>query len=146
MKIIKQQPYILDASVVVKWFALANEEHTKKVLALFNLVIERQITFLAPELLVYELSNALCRGKHFNSHQLNEAIKAFYALSVELFRANMILLHKAHEIAVDYNITVYDAIYVALAELKECSFITANTRCFKHIQKDFIIVLDEVSI
>ncbi|MFH1713246.1 MAG: type II toxin-antitoxin system VapC family toxin [Candidatus Jacksonbacteria bacterium] len=145
MKIIKQQPYILDASVAVKWFAGAGEEHLDKALALFNLVVARKITFLAPELLVYELSNALWKGKNFNNRQLNEAMKAFYALSVELFSANMILLQKAHQIAVDYNITVYDATYAALAELKECSLITANPKCFKRVKKNFIIVLDEVS-
>ena len=146
MKIIKQQSYILDASVVVKWFARKNEEHLDKALALFNLVVDRKITLLAPELLVYELSNAFWKGKNFNSHQLNEAMKAFYALSVELFSANMILLQKTHQIAVDYNITVYDAVYVALAELKKCSLITANPKCFKRVKKKFIIMLEEVDI
>ena len=146
VKIIKQQSYVLDASVVVKWFALANEEHIEKACALFNLIVERKIVFLAPELLVYELSNALWKGKKFNNHQLNEAMKAFYALNVELFSANMILLQKAHQIAADYDITIYDAVYVSLAELKECSLITANSKCFKRIQKDFVVALDEINI
>lgn len=67
-------------------------------------------------------------------------------MQIEIFPANLNLLSEAVRIVFDYNLTIYDAIYVSLAQLKNCPFITANPRCFKKIKEDYVINLSDIEI
>ncbi len=48
---------VLDSSVIIKWFS--EEEETKKALELREKYINGEIVIAVPDLLVYEIANAL---------------------------------------------------------------------------------------
>lgn len=144
VKITKRQPLILDASVVVKWFSPDNEPDYDKASYILQLIKNGKIGLIVPDLLLYELSNALLKSKNFDVESLNSAVKTILALEVEIFNAQLPLLEKAHEIAVTYTVTIYDALYAALAVMKQNLLITANPRCFNKIKEEYIVNLADV--
>ncbi len=144
VKITKKQPLILDASVVVKWFSVDNEQDYDKALFILELIKNGEIWLIIPDLLLYELSNALLKGKNFDIESLNVAVKTILALEVEIFNAQLPLLEKANEIAATYSLTVYDALYAALAVIKQCQLITANPKCFNKLRGEYVVNLADV--
>ena len=51
--------YVIDASVVIKWFSESNEDDLIKAELLRNDYLDRKIYLIAPDILISEISNAL---------------------------------------------------------------------------------------
>ncbi len=94
--------YVIDASVVIKWFS--EEEYTDKAIEIRNEFFKGTCELAAPDLILYEVSNALRFNPNFNE----EAFK--------------------------YKTTIYDAFYAALANEIGFEFVTADIKLFKKIK------------
>jgi predicted nucleic acid-binding protein len=133
---------VVDASVVLKWY-LVDEEYGKKALEILTQFVSGTVEILAPFLLEYELINGLSiaqkRGR-LKQEELIKAIEGFFKLGIE---TKMLLPYytKALEVTEKFNITVYDASYLALAEAEGIPFITGDTRLYNKVQKDLKWVL-----
>lgn len=117
---------IADASVVYKWYVTENE--TREALDLledFNSGIEK---LAVPDLILYELANALRPNRKFNAKDVESALENFTSLGIEIITPNEALLKEAVRLAINHNITVYDAVYAALAKTLGCELITADKK------------------
>lgn len=115
---------VVDASVVLKWFIEENDSDKARLLQ--DEYLSGQRVLVVPDLLVYEITNALRFNKTFNHKEINEVIDAFYGLGLEIHQIDHDLIKSAAAIAYESKLTVYDSIYIALAlDLKE-EFITAD--------------------
>jgi predicted nucleic acid-binding protein len=63
---------VLDASVVIKWFS--EEEYTEKALELRERIRYGEEQVIAPDLLLYELANALKHIPHFEVQDVCDAL------------------------------------------------------------------------
>ena len=119
----EKQKKIIDASVIVKWFA--DEEDSKKALTLRQDHIKERAKIIVPELIFAEVLNALhYKGK--SEERLKEANQALWDLQLQIEKTNIFLLNKAIELSIKHEITLYDAIYLALANVYGCPLITAD--------------------
>lgn len=132
--------------MIVKWFSRDNEPDYDKAMELVAAFTDRSLNLLIPDLLLYELSNALLKGKGFDYKKIESALQYIYSLQIEIFSANINLLNEAVRIAFDYKLTIYDAIYASLAQLKKCPFVTANPRCFNKIKENYVVNLSDLEI
>jgi predicted nucleic acid-binding protein len=119
---------VFDASVAIP--LLLVEVFSPQARALLHEAELSGDTVVAPKLLEYEISNALCKAVRRGLINANDAM-----LRLELFDALPITLlagsvhHRALEIALRYNLpAAYDAHYLALAERLGCDFWTADER------------------
>ncbi|PIU20169.1 MAG: VapC toxin family PIN domain ribonuclease [Elusimicrobia bacterium CG08_land_8_20_14_0_20_59_10] len=122
---------IIDASVICKWYI--PEDGTPEALALledFTCKVER---FAAPDLALYELASALRHNKNISFAKVASALENFVSLGIEIVAPNVALIKKAAQLAFTYNITIYDAVYAALAESLGCDFITADKKLHKKL-------------
>lgn len=103
-----------DASVVVKWFI--EEEYSDKALELRDMHVNGEVHVAAPELLPFEVLNALRYSRLFSLEELKIAAASLSSYGIELHSLKGKLADRAVEIAVEKGITVYDAAYVALAQ------------------------------
>ena len=108
----------VDASLVVKW--LVDEPDSPEALALLEGWIVQGTGLIAPHLLDYEVGSVL---RKLSARDLlpvdsaRERLHLYEALGIELL-APPFLLRRAWELSVSYRLyTIYDAAYVALAEL-----------------------------
>jgi predicted nucleic acid-binding protein len=118
---------VVDASVALKWFL--PEPLGDAALSL----LDEEVTLLAPGLLAIEVANAL--WKRHRRHQL-EASEARRILA-DLARAPL-EIHRterwtavALDLALQYGVTAYDGLYLALAAGHRCRLVTADRRLYE---------------
>ncbi len=116
---------IIDASVIIKWFV--NEPYSEKALELRDDHINGRILIVVPELAFLEVLNAL-RYKEHDARALEQVNTDLWEIQLHVEKLNRFLLDKASQIALKYNLTLYDGLYAALANLFGAQLITADAK------------------
>ena len=134
--------YVLDASVIVKWFLPHQEVDRDKALALRDLHIAGRSTIYVPELVFLEVLNAIRFSSRADEEDGKTALEALQDINLETKSANTNsdLLRKTNAIAWAYKITICDALYVALAEQVGYPLITADQVMVKKLKGHSIVV------
>jgi predicted nucleic acid-binding protein len=136
---------VVDASVAAKWFI--DEDNTDEALIL----LDRPFDLHAPDLLYLEFDNILCklirRGLLLEEEgfDMRDRIQAF---PIQPYSSQS-LREKAFQIAVENGRSIYDCIYLALAELLEGRMVTADRRFFLALQdsplEDYILWIEDLA-
>ena len=134
------QGYVLDASVVTKWFVERNEPDRERALALKEIHVSGRSIIYVMELTFLEVLNAIRFGSGTKEEQGARAIAGLVELQLEIVRTDFPLLRKANAIAWAYKITIYDALYVALAEQVGYPLITADEKMITNLKGHSIVV------
>lgn len=136
---------ILDASVVVKWFS--TEEDADLAIKIRDEHVAGRLTIVCPDLLLYEIPNALRYNPGFSTDDIKDAIKDLVDLDLDLIAPNEETLGKAVEHAFKRDITVYDSCYLGLAELLGLEFVTGDKKLYGRVKDlDFVRPLKSFSI
>lgn len=122
--------YVLDTSVVVKWFS--EEKGTDKAEELLKALEKKEIEIYLPGLVRYELANAFLKGKKLSYRQAELALEIFYNLPLIFIEDSLDLVKLSYKLAEKLNISYYDACFLGLAKNQKATLITANPR---HQQK-----------
>jgi len=112
---------VLDASAAVKLFR--EEEEALEMRQIVDLYKKRRVSIYAPSLLFVELANALRYTRGLTVNDVFDALRALKMLRLIVVDVEHVL-NRAVELAFEYDVTVYDAVYVALAELVRGVLIT----------------------
>ena len=132
--------YVVDASVLVKWFLYQQEADRDRALALRDLHISGRSTIYIPGLALLEVLNAVRFSPKADEEAGETALETLQDLHLETKAADVNLLRKANAIAWAYKITIYDALYVALAEQVGYPLITADEVMVKKLKGHSIVV------
>lgn len=114
----------VDASVVVKWFL--EEEFAEEARKLRNDHLAEAITVEAPAVLPFEVLNAARFSGALDRSELVRIADALEQASIPLYDLGGSLAAKALEVALETDLTVYDASYVALAQILDAPLYTAD--------------------
>ena len=126
---------VIDASVVVKWFV--EEENSDKAIRLRDRYVEGEISIVAPELIIFETLNALKYKRLFSVDELMKVAETLEAFSFTLYPLKDAYARKTIEIAVENNITIYDASYIALAAIKNTTMYTADKKLITQLKQKY---------
>jgi len=132
--------YVVDASVLVKWFLHEKEADRDRALALRDLHISGRSTIYVPELAFLEVLNGIRFSSKADEEDGETALETLQDLNLEAKSASGHLLRKTNAIAWAYKITIYDALYVALAEQIGYPVITADEVMIKKLRGHSIVV------
>jgi predicted nucleic acid-binding protein len=113
--------------VAVKWFS-PDESGYRDALALLGDHEERRLALAAPSLLKLEVLNALRLRPGFGSADLVEVAKLLEDFQIEWFDAATGLAADAATIAAETGLTVYDALFVALARELDADLATDDAQ------------------
>jgi len=125
---------VVDASVAVKWFV--PEVHG---IAAQRLIDPRHQLF-APDLLWPEFGNILWKKqlrRQISPQAARRILIDFRSYRVGIFPSEPLVV-AALEIAQRIGRTVYDSLYLALAERLRCRVVTADEKLFNAVQGDAI--------
>jgi len=129
--------YVVDASVAAKWYI--PEEHEAIAQRLLEGGRDGNWVLLAPSLLLVELGNAL--WVHVRRHDLpaDETLQIMEEAPRLpcIWYPSEVLIAAATHIAVQFGATVYDSMYLALAELTDALLITADVKLQRIIPADW---------
>ncbi len=123
--------YVVDASIVVKWFV--KEQWSDEASSL----LEGETTLIAPELLFAEVCNALWamrRRGEIGRADLADATDALRAAPVAVPFSMRQLAAAATRLAVDLDHPVYDCFYLALAVHEQYPVVTADARFHRKVR------------
>ncbi len=121
--------YVVDASVAIKWYV--PEMWAEPADQLLQAAAGGSARLLAPDLIIAEMGNILWKKHRLGELQRKEVQQIIRQIRdhfpVQLCVA-ISLLEDAWEIARVHERSVYDALYLALAEERQAIFITADER------------------
>ena len=124
-------PVVLDASVAAKWFLPApGEPLASEALRLLRTYAAGDIALIVPDLFWAELANLLwkaIRQGRCTKANAEAALKSLRELNLPT-ASSVDLVELAFAIAVAFDRTVYDSLYVALAVQSQGQFVTADER------------------
>lgn len=122
--------YVVDASVAMKWFVPEELSHE----ALTYLNDEHEL--LTPDLLWPEFANIVwkkVRRNELSAEEARHVLSLCHQVPFETVES-ITIIDSAFDIAVSFDRTVYDSVYVALAVLRDCVMITADRRLYNALQ------------
>lgn len=124
---------VIDSSVVVKWLFL--ETLNEQALAVRQDWEFSIVNLIAPDLMLVEVGNIVWKKQRLgliSEEEGTSAIADLLALEIPTVEPRNIL-PRAYSLARLFDRTVYDAIYLALAEEIGARFITADLRLYNAV-------------
>lgn len=122
---------VADASVIVKWFV--EEEYSDNARALKRAYSEGLVDIAVPSLMKYEVLNALKYSGAFGEDDLKTAATILDAFQFTTYDLEEDYAAKTVEAAIRKGITIYDAAYVALAQLLGTALYTADEKLMRKV-------------
>lgn len=121
---------VLDASVIVKWFI--DEDDDKKPGLLLDAVKNKQLQLVIPDLALAEVANVIRFDKTYLEEECQQIIAQLLELDPVIVALQNII-PSAVSFVYKSKLTVYDALYVAVAEDLAIPLITAD---YKHHRQE----------
>ncbi len=137
------RPLVIDARVAVKWFL--SESHSDQALLIRDRFVDGEYKLIAPDLMLSELANVLWKRRELvDEATALDIVRDLLALGVALVPSEQIII-RAYRIARRHSRTVYDSMYLALAESRNCDMVTADERLYYAVEKHlpFVHLLSE---
>ena len=138
--------YVVDASVVVKWFV--PEEYFGSARQLKRSYEEGKVDIISPSLILFEVANALRYHTmvELSVEELAAAIMALrnMAITVEMSRE---IWTETFTLSKSEAITTYDAAYLSLALLNDARFVTADRELHDRLSdslKQYVLLLPTI--
>ncbi len=132
--------YVLDPSVVVKWFVREGEMGRDRALFIRERYMAGQCRLIMPDFGLLEIANAIRYSQRAKEAEAAAALEVLGDLNLELYPTSWDLLRKANAIAWAYRISVYDSTYVALAEIVGFPLVTADEGLVRDMKGHSIVI------
>jgi predicted nucleic acid-binding protein len=124
---------VADASVIVKWFV--DEEYTKEALALRQSYINGKVDIACPNLLPYEILNALRYNPEFGEEHVRMVAEVLEKYQLWLYPILGELAKICIKNSFAYGMSLYDSAYVSLAEYLDSALYTADEKIIDKVGK-----------
>jgi predicted nucleic acid-binding protein len=132
----------VDASVAIKW-VVRSETWRKKARRFLLESLQNGYTLIAPPLFAYETESVLqgrLQAQTMSAVAVDEALTRLAAVRVQLV-THPDMVPRARAIARQFDQPrIYDSLYAALAELRDCEFWTADKRFYDAVTPSLAFV------
>ena len=127
---------VVNASLAVK--DVLREPYAEQPLAIAKEWAARHIRLTAPWALLVEVTNGLHRRtlpEQISLFRVHRLPTAFLGLGIEIRESRQLRLRALELAQESQQLAIYDAHYMALAEILDCDLFTANERFFNSIKE-----------
>lgn len=101
---------------------------TPKSLEILNAWQCDKLNLIVPDLIFYELTNALVLGKGMPRLRVSGILEKFYESRPQIIAVGPDILELALDYVFGFGITIYDAVFVAVAETFDTLLITEGRK------------------
>lgn len=123
---------VVDTSVVFKWFVAFGENGLDDAATLLRAHRNGEIVLAAPATMPIEIANTLRYALPSVDDAL-ELLDELQRIGVRIFQPTPRRVRKAASRAAETGLSIYDALFLQLAEELECPLFTADARAFTGI-------------
>ena len=131
---------VLDSSVVAKLFF--EEEGSDSAIRLMEIGDEKDIEFIASDLIIYEVGNTIWKNLKRTKKDGTRYIELLFLLNIEFVPLDHDLACKSQRLAQKKNITYYDAVHVALCKKNKATLVTQDRGLLKKFKT--VLSIDEI--
>jgi predicted nucleic acid-binding protein len=138
--------HVIDSSVALKWVVPeADSDKALRLLADYAAAIHQ---LLAPDLFPIEITNALASAEKSARIQPGEAVLFLTDIlnNAPVLHESTPLLRRALQISLPTRHSIYDCLYIALAERESCQFVTSDTKLIKGLQPQYPFIVPLASL
>lgn len=127
------KPLVIDSSVIINWYV--PQTYTSQALILLKQHQEGEWTFLASNHIYSEVGNGIWRLQRANIIKADDARTILEKLLRQVIHLTPTsdLLLDAYSLATKYDRSVYDSLYIALAQREKTQFVTADEKLFNAV-------------
>jgi len=123
---------LLDSSVVIKGFR-RSEIWREAAIFLRQEYLNGRLKIYVTSLLILEIANVLRYKPDMTSFQVQEALRSLYDLQLKIVDLSQEAIIKAIDLAYSWDLTIYDATFVATALNLNIPFITADEKLIQRL-------------
>lgn len=130
--------YVVDASVVLKWFLPESDNAAADFL--LEKFLNNEAELFAPDVLLVEIASALWKRVVLRNEVTPDEATLVYrdllTMPLSLIRTES-LAQMAFQWAIKHKHPVYDALYCTLAMERQCDFVTADQKLVNKFHNEF---------
>lgn len=104
-------------------------------------MVYRKNIIAIPDLLLYELANAWATKTSLPITSIRIFLKDLQNINLKVETVGFELLNRAIAVSKKYKISLYDAVYIALAKQNQCQFVTDDQKLTAKVKLPFIVNL-----
>ena len=125
---------VIDSSVVHKWLDTLGERRVDEAVTLLHRHAVGDLVFVAPSLMPVEVINSLRWKPHLTNEDVRGLANDLEAINISLLDVTYQRLRAATDLACRHTLSVYDALFLQLAEELDCPLVTADRRAFVGVE------------
>jgi len=122
-----KKKYILDSSVIIKWYYSKNESELRAADYIHNQVLGDKIIIASPDLILYEIMNFFISKAEIPEEKVGNILSELNEI-LFIINTDISIQKKAFKIARRIKSPIYDSLFLALSEALDCPLITADKR------------------
>lgn len=126
--------YVVDASAILKW-TFQSESGSQEAVDLITDYVAGRVNLVGPHQLLYEVATAIRRkilDGAVTPRNARDSLIDFLALRISTENPDGLII-TAYDYCFRYPISLYDSLYVALAQIHHCSLITDDERLLRAV-------------
>ena len=125
--------FVLDTSVVTKWFV--SEEKSRRAWQIQSDYLNGRCDLSVPELLLYEIANTLkFTSPLLTGEKIKEKIESLIKLKINIYPFDYDILLLSVDLAIERDVTIYDAYFLTLARETDSIFITSDEKLYDRVR------------
>lgn len=132
---------VVDASIIYKWITEEDTDSDTPALKLLRQFLDDKENVLIPDIVLYELANALSTKTNLTFKEIEQAWNLFERFNLNAINPSLKFIRKSIKFSREYHVSVYDASYAVLALEKNCALFTADNKFVKRINLPFVKLL-----
>lgn len=132
---------VVDTSIIYKWITEEDADTNIPALRLLHQFLDGKENIVIPDIVLYELANALSTKTNLTLEEIEQAWNLFGKLNLNVINPSLKFIRKSMIFSRKYHVSVYDASYAVLAMEKNCILLTADSKFVKQINLPFIKLL-----
>lgn len=130
-----KKKFVLDASVVIKWYYFENEPDLAIADYIHEKVMGDEIIIASPDLMVYEVLNFFIFKLKIPHGKIADMLSELNDI-IFIINTDISIQKKAFEISRKINSSIYDSLYLALSQSLDCPLITADNKLKERSRKE----------
>ena len=95
--------------------------------------IDGHLFIHVPVLLIYEIANVLRYKSYISRVEVQQTVQSLFNMGINFEHTGADAMRRVIEIAYSYDLTVYDAVFVALAEQLGADLVTADQKLIQKL-------------
>lgn len=125
--------YVLDTSVLLRWFSLGSDPDTARALQLRQAHLDESIQLVLLDQSIGEMLHVLKESAVYGQERIEQALNSIHFMHVETVQYAPEIAARAIQIAFEHDISIWAAGPIALGAYLRCQTVTGDELLYRKV-------------